>query len=188
VHPCDVGRVLDFCSTRRSVYVSIRQHTSAYVRLLPLMCIRVMSGVFLTSAGRAEVYTSAYVSIRQHTSAYVSIRQHPSSQHMRQHTSANVTCRPRNQAVAADIEHVLHASDPQRLEEREKPAASTRQHTSAYVSIRQYTSAYVSSSPQRLEEREKPAASTRQHTSAYVSIRQHTSVHVSIRQQQPTTP
>jgi hypothetical protein len=40
------------------------------------------------------------------------------------------------------------------------------QHTSAYVSIRQHTSAYVS---------------IRQHTSAYVSIRQHTSAYVSIR-------
>ena len=44
---------------------------------------------------------------------------------------------------------------------------STRQHTSAYVSMHQHSSAYVS---------------MRQNTSAYVSIRQHTSAYVSIRQ------
>jgi hypothetical protein len=45
-----------------SAYVSIRQHTSAYVR-------RVLQ------ARRVAQYLSSYVSIRQHTSAYVSIRQ-----------------------------------------------------------------------------------------------------------------
>jgi hypothetical protein len=51
-----------------SAYVSIRQHTSAYVEILdaqPPLCIRIRQ------------HTSAYVSIRQHTSAYVSIRRNP---------------------------------------------------------------------------------------------------------------
>jgi hypothetical protein len=48
-------------------YVSIRQHTSAYV-----------SACRCTTCSVAEssLHTSAYVSIRQHTSAYVSICQH----------------------------------------------------------------------------------------------------------------
>jgi len=48
-------------------YVSIRQHTSAYVS--------VCSGRAGTPAGSAEEHASAYVSIRQHTSAHVSTRQ-----------------------------------------------------------------------------------------------------------------
>ncbi len=53
-----------------SAYVSIRQHTSAYVSI---------------SWGQADAiqHTSAYVSIRQHTTAYV----------IRQHTSAYVSIR-----------------------------------------------------------------------------------------------
>jgi hypothetical protein len=45
-----------------SAYVSIRQHTSAYVGDTP--------------NPPPHLHTSAYISIRQHTPAYVSIRQH----------------------------------------------------------------------------------------------------------------
>jgi hypothetical protein len=48
-----------------SAYVSIRQHTSAYVRERSRQL-----------AHSAAAPTCAYVSIRQHTTAYVSIRQH----------------------------------------------------------------------------------------------------------------
>ncbi len=51
-----------------SAYVSIRQHTSAYVSIAPAW-----------GAAPAAEHTSAYVSIRQHTSAYVSICQHTSA-------------------------------------------------------------------------------------------------------------
>jgi hypothetical protein len=47
-----------------AAYVSIRQHTSAYVRALPN-----------AQAPQALVFAAAYFSIRQHTPAYVSIRQ-----------------------------------------------------------------------------------------------------------------
>jgi hypothetical protein len=107
-----------------SAYVSIRQHTSEYLRgchrgavgdqlLLAAprsRCRALLARIWGYVPGcnssrashlRIRQHTSAYISIRQHTSAYVSIRQH---------TSAYV---------------------------------STRQHTSAYVSIRQHTSAYI---------------------------------------------
>ncbi len=155
-----------------SAYVSIRQHTSAYVSIRHLRA----------SAPTCSIrqHTSAYVSIRQHTSAYVTCVQvlQPSAYvSIRQHTSAYVTC-----------VQVLQPS----------AYVSIRQHTSAYVSIRQHTSAYVSirhlrSSAPALSlcslppspaavaapvPRSLPApayVSIRQHTSAYVSIRQHTS-------------
>jgi hypothetical protein len=57
-------------------YVSIRQHTSAYVSR-----IRQHTSADLTLAADLSIrqHTSAYVSIRQHTSAYVSMRQHTSA-------------------------------------------------------------------------------------------------------------
>ena len=56
-------------------YVSIRQHTSAYVSCAaPYICIH---------------HTSAYVSIRQHTSAAL---HHTYAYTIRQHTSAYVSC------------------------------------------------------------------------------------------------
>ncbi len=58
-----------------SAYVSIRQHTSAYVSIcLPLLYCPVTDTLF-----SIRQHTSAYVSIRQHTSAYVSIRMSGSS-------------------------------------------------------------------------------------------------------------
>jgi hypothetical protein len=61
-------------SAFRLIYVSIRQHMSAYVS------IRQHTSAYVRSAFRLiyvsiRQHTSAYVSIRQHTSAYVSIRQ-----------------------------------------------------------------------------------------------------------------
>ena len=60
--------------TPTCIYVSIRQHTSAYI-----------VAYIVARASRRKrpqcsaQHTSAYVSIRQHTSAYVSIRQHTSA-------------------------------------------------------------------------------------------------------------
>jgi hypothetical protein len=71
-----------------SAYVSIRQHTSAYVRQYW------HSVVLPTYASIRNLLrqTSEYVSIRKHTSAYVSIRQHTSAYvSIRQHTSAYVS-------------------------------------------------------------------------------------------------
>jgi hypothetical protein len=121
---------------RSAAYVSIRQHTSAYLwqrsaatrkpRVLyakPALpsacaCIRQHTSAYVSTCTYVSIRqrTSAYVSICQHMSAYVSIRQHLhivalDSVSVRQHTSAYV---------------------------------SLRQRTSAYVSVRQHTSAYVS--------------------------------------------
>jgi hypothetical protein len=91
-------------------HVSIRQHTSAYVRprarQRPALCTQ-------------PAHTSAYVSIRQHTSAYVSIRQAASSPET---GSMHTTC--------------AHVS----IRQHTSAYVSIRQHTSAYVSIRQQCS------------------------------------------------
>ena len=137
-------------------YVSIRQHTSAYLG---------------SSSSSAHWITFSYVSIRPYTSAYVRICQHTSEilvisaldhSHIRQHTSALDHLLYKSVALKWLVEEVrvaTHCSD------------SIRQHTLAYVSIGQRTSAHV----QRLVEEVRVAAhcsdSIRQHTSAYVSIR-----------------
>jgi hypothetical protein len=161
-----------------SAYVSIRQHTSAYVH----GC--------LDAGARTPRGLPAYVSIQQHTSRMPGRRstQAAWSSCIRQHTSAYVT-----DARMPDARRVvfLHTS----------AYVSIRQHTSAYVSIRvsirQLTSAYVSiHTPAARPKRRRHwmgarpprrlvsscAVSIRQHTSEYVSIRQHTSAYVSIRQ------
>jgi hypothetical protein len=104
---------------RTVAYVSIRQHTSAYVSIRHILA----STSTPVYANRwCTEHTSAHVSTRQHTSAYVSIRQPTSADvSRRQHTSADVSKRQHTSAYV-----------------------SIRQHTSAYVSIRQHTSAYVS--------------------------------------------
>ncbi len=107
-------------------YVSIRQHTSAYVSIRsnlissPLPTVKVP---YIRQHTYISQDTSAYVSIRQHTPAYVSIRQHTSAYgrisspmlHMCRHT-------------------VIHVSSYYK-----SAYVSIRQHTSAYVSIRQHT-------------------------------------------------
>ncbi len=134
----------------------IRQHTSAYVSI----CQGHLKSAVATKA------QPAYVSIRQHTSAYVRIRQHTSAYvSIRQHTSAYVSIRQQTSAYVPTNTSPSHTTSPPPRAYPSPP--STRQHTSAYVSIRQHTSAYVS---------------IRQHTSAHISTRQHTSAHVSIRQ------
>jgi hypothetical protein len=83
-----------------SAYVSIRQHTSAYVtytgrvRHLGLIIRQHTSAyvsirhIYSGSPPPWPEVASAYVSIRQHTSEYVSIRQHTSAYvSIRQHTS-----------------------------------------------------------------------------------------------------
>jgi hypothetical protein len=89
-----------------NAYVSIRQHTSAYVS------IRQHPSAYLTRAERSRWAYNAYVSIRQHTSAYVSIPD------------------------ASRMESLGLLSRNFRRSSRQVPAyVSIRQHTS-YVSIR----------------------------------------------------
>jgi hypothetical protein len=124
-------------------YISIRQHTSAYVSIrqqasacdhtsdcdfwavaLTLLHLSIISPLSLSlKEATLRQHTSAYVSIRQNKSAYVSIRL-------------------ALYAISGGC--------------RNSPAyISIRQHTSAYVSLRQHTPAY---------------ASIRQHASAYTSV------------------
>jgi hypothetical protein len=67
---CSISR--DLQEVARPVHlppvVSVRQNTSAYVRIRQHISRSAGSG--------SAVHLPAYVSIRQHTSAYVSIRQH----------------------------------------------------------------------------------------------------------------
>ena len=103
-------------------YVSIRQHTSAYVRS-PQCASTTAAAPPLCCSVSIRQHTSAYVSIRQHTSAYVSIRQHTTAYvSIRQHTSA-YTDLFRQRASAARCTH----------------ACSNSACKSAYVSIRQHT-------------------------------------------------
>ena len=150
--------VLFFCGA--SAHVSIRQHTSAYVRPKHLLLRRQTRRTFCLST-RVTSNMSAYASICQHTSAYASIRQHTSAYRRgapyacRQESLASLS-RARLQCLGSERAGALLSP----------PCAAVRQHMTAYVRIRQHTPAYVS---------------IRQPTSAYVRIRPHTSAYVSIR-------
>jgi hypothetical protein len=113
-----------------SIYVSIRQYTSAYVSIR-WGALRRQPGwrrrqscqcLYFCTSKQVLLYQYAstcvpgvVTSVSQHPSAYVSIRQHTTaSVRIRQHSSASV---------------------------------SIRQHTSAYVSICQHSSAYVNIRP-----------------------------------------
>jgi hypothetical protein len=135
------------CST---AYVSIRQHTSAYV----LSCF---------DAAR-ELDPPPVV---QHTSAYVSIRQHTSC----------LASTPRANSIRRL--HVRACMRPYAISVCGQPSASVsiRQHPSASVSIRQHTSAYVSI---RQHSDSTPTSACVWAPAAYVSIRQHPSAYVSI--------
>ena len=155
--PGDFSKLKRATFTYLPVYVSIRQHTSAYVSILlevEARHIHIPSEVladFLPCLSElpALAAPSAYVSICQHTflpclselpalaapSAYVSTRQH-----------MFLPCLSELPALAAPSAYVR-----------------IREHMPEYVSIRQQTSAYVSPMPQR-------ASSTR----CSVSIREHT--------------
>ena len=123
-----------------SAYISMRQHTPAYVSIRPR---------FLFFKGSA-VLTSAYVSIRQHTSVDVRLQRQyeereqavtpPSPQGERAGCNASLGG---GAGCNASLSSAFQGSSS-------KAALRLRQHTSAYVSI--CTSAYVS---------------IRQHTSAY---------------------
>jgi predicted metal-dependent hydrolase len=105
-------------------YVSIRQHTSAYVAGDPhverLALVANLSAAYVS----IRQHTSAYVSIRQHTSAYVSITAVELYENVANHAR-------REYAAAHDVVPLL------------RPLLPNSVHTSAYVSIRQHTSAYV---------------------------------------------
>jgi hypothetical protein len=70
-------QLVSACSGKfRSAYVSIRQHTSAYVSIQAVAAVveRQLQQRQQLVAACSSKLRSAYVSIRQHTSAYVSIR------------------------------------------------------------------------------------------------------------------
>jgi hypothetical protein len=149
------------CCLRRlhtSAYVSIRQHTSAYV------CTHLEQGV-AAAAAAACVDCCPWINPRcyrcQHTSAYVSIQQHTSAR-----TLSKAWRRPRLLPASTAARGLIHDAIAVSIRQHTSACVSIRQHTSAYVSIRQHTSAY---------------GSIRQHTAADVSIRQQTSAYVSIR-------
>jgi hypothetical protein len=105
-----------------AAYVSIRQHTSAYVSQ------KRSSSVTASSCASPR---AAYVSMRlQHTSAYVSIRQHTSA---------------KSAAAAWQRPHApVRAQHSSFIRQHTSAYVSIRQHTSAYISIRQNTPAYAS--------------------------------------------
>ncbi len=183
-------------------YVSIRQHTSAYVSIRQPSACAEAHRTCIRQHTSAQ-HTSAYVSIRQpsacaeahrtcirprirphirqQTSAYVSTRQH---------TSAYVSIRQSSEArLRRGLVHLsVHVAEAfaEALNNSRVPACVSTSHTSAYVSIRQHTSAYVSTRQHTSQRRSRAEAlinrhsstlvirHTSQHTSAYVSIRQHT--------------
>jgi hypothetical protein len=155
-----------------SAFVSIRQHTSAYVRgaaACPTTRRRCTCSICIRQ------YTSAVVSIRQHTSeerrrvqqrivavpvryAYVSIRQHtPAYASSRQYTSAYVSIRQKSDGMSDNASPLcmlpvavrghIYSTYAARASVRHAHAQlllGTRQHTSAYARIRPHTPAYVS--------------------------------------------
>jgi hypothetical protein len=105
-----------------SAYISIRQHTSAYVSI---RSAHTSAHTSASSALRREPPRRsapllpapvAYVSIRQHTSAYVSIRQHTAAYvsirvlFRVQHSSAYVSIREHT-CLAAPVARVEHAEE-----------------------------------------------------------------------------
>jgi hypothetical protein len=84
-------------------YVSIRQHTSAYVSIrrrdmrerlsqtVEGACAHLKPDVTSDVTSAPTTQSSACVSIRQHTSAYVSIRQHTSAGYLRCYLCTNNT-------------------------------------------------------------------------------------------------
>jgi hypothetical protein len=196
------------CSARgSSAYVRIRQHTSAYVSIIPESRSRPeaarpsrLEHASLVQRSRQQrirrrsqraswlslrrwrvrQHADAYVSIRQHTSAYVSIRQR-----MRPH--ADVPAAVAGTSACGRIRQ--HTSAYAYDGGVREPAGclcggggyvSMRTHTSAYVSIRQHTSAYVSVCVRMLTYlRRWRRGGVSRHTSAYASA---CSAYVSIRQ------
>jgi hypothetical protein len=178
-----------------SAYVSIRQHTPAYVsmhtcggggrstgRLASRGVARREHAGSREKSRRASAL-SPRAATHLHTTAYVSIRQHTSAEESRRASALSPRCYP-----PADGRIRQHMSAYVSIRQHTSAYVSRRQHTSAYVSIRQHASAYVS-----IRQHASAYVSIRQHTSAYVSkrtcgpayvsIRQHTSASVSIRQQ-----
>jgi hypothetical protein len=100
--------------TRRQlcIYVSIRQHTSAFVSVC-VCSMRRTDDIRMSTFVYVCQHTSAYVSIRQHTSAYVSIcvgsmRRTDDTRmstfvYVRQHTAAYVSIRQHTSAYALSV-------------------------------------------------------------------------------------
>ena len=142
--------VHDLCKRKAlPVYVSIRQHTSAYV----IRSLAICNTSLLVHDLCKRKALPAYVSIRQHTSAYV-IR---SLGICNTSLLVNDLCKKKKgPAVWLCLWSSLSKRSPNECERIKRPCDTPRA-APVYVSIRQHTSAYVS---------------IRQHTSACVSIRQ----------------
>jgi hypothetical protein len=148
-----------------SAYVSIRQHTSAYV------------SVQLTAGFRnPKCPTHEPPPPAPFPPPHSPCATPPTHSPTRQFTSVAADCSHHSSRLPASkaCQQLVKLSEA--CQQQVKLLApllalacweGVRQHTSAYVSIRQHTSAYVS---------------IRQHTSAYVSIRQQISAYVSIRE------
>ena len=177
-----------------STYVSIRQHTSAYVSILSASWTagsassaqRCLNLYFCTSKARKfgihlvpnfvpDVYLHALlaafrVSIRQHTSAYDHYLLCTCMLSLPPLESAYVSIRQHTSAY----HHYLLCTCMLSLPPLESGtiAASSSDICRAYVSIRQHTSAYVSILIRHLK---SIRSSLHQHThGAFVGIRQHT--------------
>ncbi len=194
---------------RASAYVSIRQHTSAYVSYLhahhklPLKNQHDHSGLHTTARELLTLAQShdvafalhlrrthtavihAYVSIRQHTSAYVRIRPHTSAYVcIRQHASAYVSIRLHTSAYLQHTSACIHQHTSEYLSTSCVDLnGCCFMHTSAYISIRQHMSACIHQHTSVYFRTScgdlKGCCFMHSHMSAYVSL--HTSAYVSIR-------
>jgi hypothetical protein len=181
--------------------VSIRQYTSAYVRIRqhtiePQGCrCRAQRRCYQPGGGWGGGPPVHWK--RQHTSAYVSIRQHLSATWRRRRRRSPYTENVISTTLLMGgnlwLRHSCVRSSGAEVSERfdlHTPAyitayvsirqhtwayASRRQHTSEWSLIRQHTLAYVSI---RDSIRQHTWQHTWQHTTAYVTIRQHTSAYV----------
>jgi hypothetical protein len=136
-------------ATHAAAYVSIRQHTSAYVwvRRTPA------APSYVSQEIECGCHTYAYVSIRQHTSAYVSIRRRTPAapSYVSQEIEEIVddgrllrSCRRSSAAAASPVSFFFlrfffWGPHPSESLARVLTEHTQRQHTSACVGIRQHT-------------------------------------------------
>jgi hypothetical protein len=117
-------------AARSSAYVSIRQHTSAYVSIR----LQVRNEKLL-----ARHHTSAYVSMRQHTSAYVRHTSAYNEQLLARGVAVERVCNYWYFCTSKASKLSTCSLEGLQLSARIRIATCIRQHTSAYVSIREHT-------------------------------------------------
>ena len=137
-------------SSPPTAYVSIRQHSSAYVSMRTLiLLVKCQSTTALLTSTKVQLLTTsaslssgpaaAYVSIRQHTSAYVSMRTLRLLT-----TSASLSSgRPTASTRSVSLSLSLSTTDDLCVTRSGRPAAPPAAGASAYDSIRQHTSAHA---------------------------------------------